>query len=144
MTQYIPAIVTIITALIGGGLLLYVHKRNAYRTAATSFRAAFAPALARIEAARLHNSTHDAPDVSGLLNSNFEVMAAAVANFSPFVAGKEKKAFDEAWHEYKELNPTSYGGAMFFAGYENKDSLMVIEKKLNAILAFAKISTRFF
>lgn len=85
----IPApIATILVGLVGGLLLLHVHLLNAYRAAAIKFRSAFPPAIVRLESARRHGSTHDVPDVDGLLREQFEFHAAAFHEFLPLVPKK--------------------------------------------------------
>lgn len=136
----IPApIATILVGLISGLLLLYVHRLNAYRSAVAKFRFAFAPALARLESARRHGSTHDVPDVDGLLREQFEVHAAAFHEFLPCVRRVRHAAYQKAWDEYCEIVRAGTASPVFMAsGINDRDPWSVIEEKFHAILRFAK------
>lgn len=111
---------TLLAGLFSCLALFYVHRLNARRTATIIFRAAFTPALARLEAARRHGSTHNTPDVDGFLLLHFEVMAAAIHNFGPFVTSKNAEAYQHAWQSYCQLTYDKGTSAVFMASVINE------------------------
>lgn len=133
-------LIAILVALMGvlGGI--YVFRLNRFNSASTEFVVAFAPAIARIDAAILHDGTHDTPDVNTFLMDNFETHSAAFEKFGFHVSGKGKrKAYQKAWDEYCGLEPNG-GGATLFAGHyaPNGKYLELIKNRMESILKFAK------
>ena len=135
-----PPNAPVVAALFGGALLLYVHSRNAKRVAATKLRAAFATALATIEAASRHDEMDpNRPKVSIFLRESFIDHAAAVQEYRWFVSGTSKRAYEQAWQQYREL---AYDrgeiGAVFLAQVASSDApLTFIRGRIHAVLSFA-------
>ena len=124
----------------GGVFTLYVHRRNAKRIAATKLRAAFANALATIEVAARHDEMDpNRPKVSVVLRDAFVAHAAAVEEYRPFVSANSRRAYEQAWQQYRDL---AYDreelGAVFLAGIANSDApLTLIRSRIHVVLSFA-------
>jgi hypothetical protein len=143
MTFSIPGwLATLLAALVGVGALLYVHGLNARRAAAAKLHAAFSGALGIIAAAVRHASDDPArPSVSTYLRQNFQAHAAAVAEFRPFVSSSDLAAYQKAWQQHAEFAYDKHGvSATFLAeGVAPDAPLTVLQSRIHAILAFAKI-----
>ena len=136
----ITNLIVIIAALIGVLGAIYVFRLHRFNLASTELVSAFAPAIARIDAAILHRGTHDSSDVNSFLGDNFEIHSSAIEKFSFHIAGKRnRKAYQKAWNEYCDLEPNG-GGVTLFAGHYAPDGkyLEFIKEKVKNILKFAK------
>jgi hypothetical protein len=98
------AIVSVASIALGGAVgFLSARKisdRNALATASAKLRAAFAPALAKIDLHKRHGSAHDQPDVTGFFNSAVLDHAVAIEEFRVFVPTCKNAAYQEAWEQY--------------------------------------------
>lgn len=129
---------TLLAGLIAALVLYHIHRLNNRRTACGNFRHAFADALARIEAAHLHNSPDDRPDVDQLLRDHFERHAAAVHEFRPFLRRRQRKLFDRAWKQYAAWVGPANSYPTFMAEAESDgDPYPLLLERVRAILAFA-------
>jgi hypothetical protein len=93
-------IITFLTALFGGLLLLYVHRLNARRAAAAKFRAAILGALNSLYTEPV-NWPRDAMNIDKVLRDAFPALQIAIAEFGPFVPWWRRRAFRKAWHKYR-------------------------------------------
>lgn len=93
---------------INHGLSIIRDRRKIFSSASQKLIEAFAPAIARLDAALLHSSTHDSPDVDGFLRDNFQVHDSAIEEFGRHIHSKRQlKKYQEAWKEYCCLLETS-------------------------------------
>jgi hypothetical protein len=128
---------TLLAALLGGLLLLYVHRLNAYRSASAKFRA---EVLAALE--DLYPSPAKWPgNIDAFLRSVFPKLQAAVAQFRPFLAWYRRRAFDRAWLTYRcatrrEIDVQCYHHYMAFSG--QADPKLTFKRNVDALLSFAK------
>ena len=133
---------------IAGGLsIIFIQHRlatskesqSAFLDASTKLREAFSSALARLENARLHGSTHDVPDVDGLLQSHFEKHSAAVEEFRQFVSIFRRHGYKKAWQQYCEIAHVATVEAVFMASTINDESpYFNLEQLIHGILRYAK------
>ncbi len=115
------------------------EKQTVSRAAAAKLRGAFSPALARLENARLHDSTHDVPDVDGLLQNQFEALAAAVEEFRPHVHFFYLRGYKKAWQQYCEIAHAGTVSPVFMASTINdRDPYAALEQLIRAVLRYAK------
>lgn len=116
------------------------RKQN-FSAAYSELTSIFTPAIAKIDAAILFTGDQDAPDVNGFLSDNFEAYVAAIQNFLPFITRRRKrKAYQKAWQEYCDLEPSG-GGITLFAGsavQHNGNHLEFIKNKIENILKTAE------
>ena len=98
-----PVATTIIGGLIGYFSAILVSKRNARVAAVAKFRAAFAPAVARIGFA----GDDDASDLKAFFKSEILVHAAAIEEFRPFVS--ESTSYSKTYSEYCEVLKNFHG-----------------------------------
>ena len=104
MSPYLPAIATLIAAVLGGLFLFHIHSRNAQRAAAVKLRSAFSTALATIETALRHDQMDPLrPKVSASLRASFIQHAAAVEEYRAFVRRRDAPSYQRAWESYKQL-----------------------------------------
>lgn len=134
-------------AVAGGGLAWLLpqwlavsrERQSAFRSASANLRETFAPALARLENARLHGSTHDVPDVDGLLQSQFETYSAAVEEFSHFVPAVRIRRYKKAWQQYCAIANAGTASPVFMATTINeRNPYSALEQLIRAILSFSK------
>jgi hypothetical protein len=96
MPEISPPVATLLAALVGGLLLLYVHRLNAKRTASAKFRAALLQAFSG-----LYPIPSNWPEnIDAHLRGIFPVLQAAVAEFRPFVFWFHRRSYDAAWLKY--------------------------------------------
>lgn len=127
---------TLLAGLVAALVMYHLHRLNSRRAACIKFRGAFSEALGRLEAARLHASTHDRPDVDKLLHEHFERHSAAVSEFRPFVPQRARSLFDRHWREYCSWVAPAGSSPSFLGEFEG-EPFAAIEKRIHAILAFA-------
>lgn len=116
---------------------LALDKNRFEREAVAKLRAAFAPALAIIYLAR-HHGTHDVPNVDAFVKKELLNHASAIEEFRPFVSLCKRAAYQEAWEEYRKIarqDQFATGGEEWGVNAEPGEFL---EKKINAILTFAR------
>lgn len=116
-------------------------RKNAFTSASTELISAFAPAIARLDAAIVHVGTHDQPAVNQFFKDNFEIHSAAVEKFKKHIQGWHKlKKYEKEWEAYCDLEP--YGGAItLFAGHyvhQNGKHFELIKTKIENILKFTE------
>ncbi len=128
---------TLIAALVAGLFLFHVHRVNSRRAAATRIRGSFTPALGRLEAALRHRTTHDVPDVDGLLRQQFESHAGAVKEYRHYISARRRKAYDETWEAYCYLVAGANAQPVFIASTLGDDPYAVLIEHIDAILRFA-------
>jgi hypothetical protein len=88
---------TLLAAFVGGLLLLYVQRRNAYRAASSRFRAAV---LGELQA--IYPLPAQWPkDIDSFLRTAFPKLQAAVAEFRPHLAWFQRRRFDAAWSKFR-------------------------------------------
>lgn len=120
-------------------LIVHRERRTRSAVAAAALCAAFAPALAFLEKARLHGSDLDRPDASVFLRDAFVSHAAAVDAFRPFVGCLRRKAYRKAWEQYCEIAHAGTVEAEFMAETINRDDpRTALQDLIHAILRFAK------
>ncbi len=139
----IAALATISGTIIGAIGTFFSAKAIATHAdklnACASLRAAFAPALAFLDLARKHGSTHEVPDVDSFLKNSLLEQAAAIERFRIFVPSNEKKAYQEAWNKYHQLVKQGFTGVSFGLSYEgNNNPWGEFENKIHLILMFSK------
>jgi len=111
MSQVNPLIAVVFTIL--GACITYffalkLAKQNTRREAGRRLREAFAPALAA-----LHPISGDKKArTDTLLTAAFAKHRVAIVEFSFYLSGKKRKAFEEAWRVYYEV-----GGSVRFYDY---------------------------
>jgi len=130
---------TIVGALIGAiaayWLSTHLERFKEHREARTKFRAAFAPALALLGIARRHGSTHNAPDIDGILGASLLNHAAALEEFRVFATSSKRSGYQEAWENYCK---TVKGGIFIADTINDKDPWSVFEENIHALLSFAE------
>ena len=124
---------TIFGALIGGLCVFYFGieaRRNAKRDAGRRLREAFSEELAEMDPVTGNKGV----EVEMLLSSAFPKHYSAVIEFSYYLKGTEKAAFEKAWREYFEV-----GGSMrFFDYYMGDNPKQLFKERVNAILKFTE------
>lgn len=116
-------------------------KKNSFVVASDELINAFAPAIARLDAAILHVGSHDPPEISKFFRDNFEAHAAAIRKFGGNITPKRRRsAYEKAWKDYCDLEPNG-GGITLFAGHyapPGTKHLEFIKMKIENLLRFAK------
>ena len=94
----IPApFATLLAALVGGLLLLHVHRKNARRTAAAKYRAALLEALAG-----LYPVPSNWPgNIDSHLRQVFPSLQRAVEEFRLYGPRRTRRSYDQAWFVYR-------------------------------------------
>lgn len=94
----IPApFATLLAALVGGLLLLHVHRKNARRIAAAKYRAALFESFAG-----LYPIPSNWPgNIDSHLRQAFPALQRAVAEFRPYIPRRSRGAYDRAWFVYR-------------------------------------------
>ena len=96
---------TILGALIGTLCSYWLAKKLASHTARISacahLRATFAPTLVRLDTDRTKKLFPDDPAIDTYLRDGLEQHALAVEIFRPFVRGRDKAAYQEAFRQYR-------------------------------------------
>lgn len=116
-----------------------ISDRNARATASAKLRAAFAPALAKIDLHKRHGSTHDQPDVTGFFKSAVLDHAAAIEEFRVFVPVCKNASYQEVWEEYfQSVHEQQYDSWNAEKTKEGDHEWHIVVSKINAILDFAK------
>lgn len=88
---------TILAALFAGFLLLYVHRKNARRTAVAKFRSAVLQAVTG-----LYPVPSNWPsNIDSYLRGVFPALQQAVAEFRPYVPWHARRSYDRAWFVYR-------------------------------------------
>ena len=128
-----------------GGIVGYassvkIGSRNARHVAAAKFRGAFSPALAIVNTADLRASDKTGINVSKFLNDCFISHATAIEEFRPHISSERMPAYQKAWNQHCELEPTRLGGiAEFMAeGFNEDKPLKVIKIRLQNIVSCAE------
>jgi hypothetical protein len=94
----IPApLATLLAALVGGLLLLYVHRKNARRAAAAKYRAALLEALAGLYPI----PTNWPSNIDSHLRQAFPQLQRVVAEFRPYVPWHARRSYDQVWFVYR-------------------------------------------
>jgi hypothetical protein len=94
----IPApFATILAALLGGLLLLYVHRKNARRTAAAKYRAALLESFTGLYPI----PTNWPGNIDAHLRQVFPQLQRAVAEFRAYVPWHARRSYDQAWFVYR-------------------------------------------
>jgi hypothetical protein len=128
---------TLLAALVGGLLLLQVHRLNAYRAGSTKFRAEVLSTLSG-----LYPSPVQWPsDIDASLRSKFAKLQAAITEFRPFLAWYRRRAFDRAWFAYRcatgrEIDLQCYHHYIAFCG--QPDLQQSFKRNVDALLSFTK------
>lgn len=140
------ALIGVIAALLGGWVGAAISRKSAndiirkqeFNKAASSIRAAFAPALSFIYLAKNHGSTHEAPDVDKFLRDNLMTQASVVEEFRYFVPNNNRITYQKAWEDYRH-EVWNYG---FDASSitPNIDAHNVYTEKINNILKYAEVN----
>lgn len=130
-------VATVLTALLGGLLLLHVHRLNAFRAASVRFRGAVVSALGQI----YPDPAVWPQDIDGFLRKLFPQLQAAVAEFRPFVPWYCRRAFDQAWFRYRcatgrKIDIQCYHHYMAFSG--QPDPRRTFRENVDHLLSFAK------
>ena len=138
----IPApVATLLAALLGGFLLLYVHRKNARRTAAAKFRASLLGAVAG-----LYPVPSNWPgNIDSHLRHIFPVLQQAVTEFRPYVSWYSRRSYDRAWfvyrlgHDSREIDKQLYHQYMGFTspGESVVDPKETFRANVTGLLAFA-------
>jgi len=126
-----------------GGIVGYLSARrvsdiNSRATAAAKFRGAFSHAQAWLSIALGHEDGFTKPNVSNFLREDFIRHAAAIEEFRPFVRAKDCEAYQQAWKEYCDLEPTLWDGGILMPPHEDQEAEVIFEQKIHVILQFAK------
>ena len=137
MLEISAPVATVLAALFGGLLSLYVYRLNGFRAASVKFRAAVLTAL---------EGLYPAParwpeDVDMFLRNIFPQLQSAVAEFRPVLPWYRRRAFDRAWFDYRcatgrEVDVQCYHHYMAFSG--QPDPRLTFKQNVDALLSFAK------
>lgn len=94
----IPApLATLLAALVAGLLLLYVHRKNARRTATVKFRTSLFQAMTG-----LYPVPSNWPgNIDAHLRQVFPALQQAVSEFRPYVPWHARRSYDRAWFVYR-------------------------------------------
>jgi len=98
--ENLQPIATVVAALVGGGFVLYVDRRNAYRVASVKFRAAVLAALSGLYP-HPANWPRNVRSIDEVLRRAFPALQASVDEFRSFVPRDRQPAFDQAWRIYR-------------------------------------------
>lgn len=116
-----------------------ISDRNARATASAKLRAAFAPALAKIDLHKRHGSTHDQPDVTGFFKSAALDHAASIEEFRVFVPACKNTSYQKAWDQYfQSVRDQQIDAWDTEKTQEGDHEWHIVVRKINAILDFAK------
>lgn len=154
LSEFSPAVATLLAALFGALVLLYVHRVNAYRAASVKFRSSVLLALRGLYP---HPTSwpRDEMAIDHVLRTAFPALQVAVAEFRPFVPPWRRGAYDKAWRSYRlgedgrEVDQQDYW--LYIpntgVGFENKKVIAhdnrlthkdVFKKNVDRLLVFAK------
>jgi hypothetical protein len=138
----IPApLATLLAALVGGLLLLHVHRKNARRAAAAKYRAALLEAFTG-----LYPVPANWPgDIDSHLRRAFPLLQRAVAEFRPYISWRARRSYDQAWFVYRlgpegrEIDKQLYHQYMGFTspGEPVVDPKETFRANVAGLLAFA-------
>jgi len=138
----IPApLATLLAALVGGLLLLHVHRKNARRAAAAKYRAALFESFAG-----LYPVPSDWPgNIDSHLRQLFPALQRTMAEFRPYVPRRSRKSYDRAWFVYRlgtdgrEIDKQLYHQYMGFTdpGQPIVDPKETFRTNVAGLLAFA-------
>ena len=92
-----PSLATLLVGLVGGFLLLYVHRKNARRTASAKFRAEFLKVLSGLYPV----ATNWPSNIDSHLRQIFPALQLVLAEFRPYVPWYKRRAYDRAWFVYR-------------------------------------------
>ena len=132
---------TLLAGLLSCLLLLYVHRKNARRTAAEKYRAALFEAFSG-----LYPIPSNWPsNIDGHLRQTFPLLQCAVAEFRPFVPWHSLRSYDAAWFNYRlgpegrEIDKQLYHQYMGFTSPDEPvvDPKVTFRNNVTALLAFA-------
>jgi hypothetical protein len=132
---------TLLTALVGGLILLYVHRKNAQRAATAKFRAAMFQSLTG-----LYPVPSSWPaNIDSHLRQIFPALQQAIAEFRPYVPWYSRRSYDRAWFVYRlgpdgrEIDKQLYHQYMGFTspGEPVIDPKETFRVNVAALLAFA-------
>jgi len=97
MTDFPAPAIALLTTLVGGLLLLYVHRKNARRAATSKYRGTLLEAFSG-----LYPIPSNWPkNVDAHLRQLFPIVQRAVAEFRPYVPLHSRKRYDKAWFIYR-------------------------------------------
>lgn len=140
MPEMAAPLAVILTALTSGLLLLYVHRKNARRTAAAKYRSALLESFAG-----LYPVPSNWPkNIDVHLRQAFPLIQRAVAEFRPYVPRRARNSYDQAWFVYRlgtdgrEIDKQLYHQYMGFTdpGQPVVDPKMTFYNNVAGLLAF--------
>jgi hypothetical protein len=142
----------ILGAILAGTIAYYYSKklvlqthRNAieaiqiteHNKSVASFRAAFAPTLAKIYLVKKHGSSHEVPNIDKFLKDSLLVHATAIEEFRVIVPKSERTAYQEAWEKYR-YEVWNYGFDANSMRTDIDNPYDIFEVLIHNILQFAK------
>lgn len=137
-------IAALISVLAAHRLKIHLEFIKRQQAMKAKLRSAFAPALAMIYLSR-HHGTHNRPDDHEFIKKALLDHAAAVEEFRIFVPKDQRNAYQNAWEAYgKDARQDIFARTEDEWVREADEGREVpygeiIEERINAILAFAKI-----
>ena len=133
--------IALLTPLIGGSLLLYVHGKNARRAATVKYRAALLETFAGLYPI----PTNWPDDIDAHLRQVFPLLQRAADEFRPYIPRYSQRSYDTAWFNYRlgpdgrEIDKQLYHQYMGFTspGKPIIDPKETFRNNVAALLAFA-------
>ena len=141
MSSISAPLATLLAALIGGYLLLYIHRKNARRTATAKYRAALLEAFTGLYPI----PTNWPNNIDAHLRGIFPSLQRAIAEYRPYVPWHARKAYDQAWFIYRldrdgrEIDKQLYFHYMGFSspGGPVIDPKVTFRSNVDSLLRFA-------
>jgi hypothetical protein len=131
-------VVTVLTALFSGLLLLHVHRLNARRSASSKFRSTIFAELQGV----YPDATSWPRDIEMFLGGALPRLQIAVSEFRPIVPRQRRRNFDAAWETFLEHCKTEIprqcdAANILYGGASTKTAQIMLRGDIDVLLSFA-------
>jgi len=123
----------LISTLFGYWLAKMLASHTARINACAQLRAAFAPALVRLDTDRAKRQFPDDPAIDAFLREGLDQHALAVEKFRPFVRNGDKASYQRAFERYRQA---ANDGLLVATAHEKNDPWKFLEDKIHDVLQF--------
>ena len=151
MDELIKIIIGIAGTVLGGFLGYFIRlfiehrlaidriKKNIriteFNKAASDFRAAFAPVIAKFAL------LSDANAIDQMLKDELIPQSVAIEKFRPFVPSDKKGAYQETWENYHQSHKREGVSSVYFLDYamgDERERFNLFKNRINEILKFTE------